>query len=180
MTITCPKCQAQYRYDDSRFGDAPRKRVKCPKCSGVFEVDNPATSSARAAAVAQSGTAAPAGAPEPNGLPQLAPIPRDLRLSLAVIAGPQAGTVFPVSKSRVYIGRGSGMDVQLKDGEVSRRHAMLELQGTDVTLSDLSTTNGTFVDGRRVQKAQIPNQGEFTIGSTTLMLILTDTPESGG
>ena len=42
MIIRCPQCSAQYRYDEARFGGAPRARVKCPKCGRVFEVTNPA------------------------------------------------------------------------------------------------------------------------------------------
>ena len=41
MIITCSQCQAQYRYDVARFGAVRRKRVKCPKCANVFEVENP-------------------------------------------------------------------------------------------------------------------------------------------
>ena len=85
-------------------------------------------------------------------LPELAPLPSDVRFSLAVIAGSQAGSVFPITKPRSFIGRGSAMDVQLKDSEVSRRHAMVEVRDEEATLIDLGATNGTFVDGKRVPR----------------------------
>jgi predicted Zn finger-like uncharacterized protein len=183
VIITCPQCQTQYRYDEARFGAAERKKVKCPKCERVFEVENPSPDTADSTRIGAKGEAAidDAAAQEPESaeLPELAPIPKDLRVSLAVIAGAQAGSVFTVTKPRVFLGRGSSMDIQLKDAEVSRKHAMLEIRGDVATLVDMGTTNGTFMDGERIDREEISNQSEFTLGTTTLMLIVTHTDEAG-
>jgi len=190
VIITCPQCETQYRYEEARFGGAPRKKLKCTHCSFVFEVVNPAsepmdsTNVARKAAQdarVQVGTDTDRFhlEPEQPELPQLAPLPQGVRFALAIIAGSQAGSVFPLTKPRIYIGRGSNMDVQLKDAETSRRHAMLEIRGEkSVVLTDLDSTNGTFVTGERVQRTEIGNQSEFTFGSTTVMLIITDNRDS--
>jgi pSer/pThr/pTyr-binding forkhead associated (FHA) protein len=116
--------------------------------------------------------------PEPPELPPLPPLPDDVRLSLAVIAGTQAGSVFPIGKPRLYLGRGANMDVQLKDSEVSRRHAMHEVRDEEATVVDLGSTNGTFVGGQRIERATLANQGEFSLGSTTFMFIVTPLGES--
>ena len=185
MIITCPQCQTQYRYDDARFGASTRKRVKCPKCSNVFEVDNPspdpgaATSIGVAADEVATVDAEAPNEPESPELAELAPIPKELRVSLAVIAGAQAGSVFQITKPRVYLGRGSSTDVQVKDAEVSRKHAMLEIRGDEATLVDMGATNGTFVQGERVERVTLSNQSEFTLGSTTLMLIVTQSGDVG-
>jgi predicted Zn finger-like uncharacterized protein len=42
LIIQCTSCQARYHYDESRFGGALAKRIKCTKCSSVFEIRNPA------------------------------------------------------------------------------------------------------------------------------------------
>lgn len=42
MIIQCTSCQARYHYDESRFGGASVKRIKCTKCANVFEIQNPA------------------------------------------------------------------------------------------------------------------------------------------
>jgi predicted Zn finger-like uncharacterized protein len=42
VIIQCTSCQARYHYDESRFATAPVKRIKCTKCSRVFEIRNPA------------------------------------------------------------------------------------------------------------------------------------------
>ena len=92
-----------------------------------------------------------------------------------MIAGAQVGAVFKIAKPRVYLGRGTAVDIQLRDAEISRRHAMIEIRGDEVTLVDLGATNGCFVQGARIETAILDHQMEFTLGSTTLMLIITST-----
>jgi predicted Zn finger-like uncharacterized protein len=184
VIITCPECDTKYRYDEARFGGAEVKLVKCTSCQHSFEVRNPLDEPSSATAIGQMFQEVPEeivepaveAEPEAPELPELAPLPKDQRFSLAVIAGSQAGSVFPITKPRVYLGRGSAMDVQIKDSEVSRRHAMLEVRKGKVMLIDMGATNGTWVGGERAEEAEISNQGEFTLGSTTLMLIITGSP----
>ncbi len=183
MIITCPDCNTKYRYDEARFGGAEVKQVKCTSCGHSFEVRNPLDEPSNATSIGKMFKDTPSEVktasipleqePDAPELPELAPLPRDQRFSLAVIAGSQAGSVFPITKPRVFLGRGSAMDVQIKDSEVSRKHAMLEVRGDRVMLVDLGATNGTWVGGERAVESEITNQGEFTLGSTTLMLIVT-------
>jgi hypothetical protein len=119
------------------------------------------------------GSAQVGGGPEVDIEEPLPPLPSDQRYSLAVIAGDQAGTVFQIHKPRVFLGRGSAMDIQLRDSEVSRRHAVLEVREAEVGITDLGATNGTWVEGERVRHRTLGHQDEFTLGSTTLMLIVT-------
>ena len=65
------------------------------------------------------------------------------------------------------------MDIQLRDSEVSRRHAAIEIRELDVELIDLNATNGTWFNGNRIHREKLGHQDEFTLGSTTLMLIVT-------
>ena len=181
MIITCPECDTKYRYDEARFGGAAVKQVRCAHCQHSFEVHNPLDERSDATSVRKGMVDAPGEIsqrpettePEAPELPALPPLRRDMRYSLAVIAGSQAGSVFPVNTPRVFLGRGSAMDVQIKDSEVSRKHAMLEVREDGVIIVDLGATNGVWVGGERAEEVEIPNHGEFTIGSTTLMLIIT-------
>jgi S-DNA-T family DNA segregation ATPase FtsK/SpoIIIE len=110
--------------------------------------------------------------------PRTAPHPASLRLpvgkklSLAVIAGPDAGKTFPIDKPRVVVG-GAGSDVVLTDAEISRSHAALEVDDDAVTVFDLGSTNGTYFGGERVESTPLDHYGEFEVGGTTLMLIVT-------
>ena len=187
MIITCPQCEMRYRYDEARFGAEASKAVKCTSCEHTFDIVNPNTlgdstnvdRDAKPEVSPHEDTEArlPVIEPDAPELPKLAPLPADVRFSLAVIAGAQAGSVFPITKPRIFIGRGSAMDIQLKDSEVSRRHAMVEVRNEEAMLLDLGATNGTFVEGERIDQTALENRAEFTIGSTTLMFIVTPSRE---
>ena len=41
MIIQCGSCQTRYHYDETRFGSAVVKKIRCTKCSTVFEIKNP-------------------------------------------------------------------------------------------------------------------------------------------
>jgi len=99
-------------------------------------------------------------------------MPPDHRVSIAVIAGPEAGRIYPVEKPRVVIGRHDA-DVNVDDPEISRQHAALELSGDKVVLVDMGSTNGTYVGEERIKEMELENQTEFSMGGSTLMLILT-------
>lgn len=112
----------------------------------------------------------PPPAKEPLGLQ----MPAGKRLSLAIIDGPDAGNVFRIEKPRVTIGR-SGADLNLNDTEASRQHAAVEIRDTTYTVSDLGSTNGTLVEGEKIGgPTEISDKGEFVVGSSTLMLIVTE------
>ncbi len=100
------------------------------------------------------------------------PLPRDRRISLALLSGPDTGKVLPCSTSRAVIGR-AGTDIPIQDDEISRRHALIEIRDDRYFLKDLGSTNGTFVDERRITETEIFDKGEFRVGNTHCMLIVT-------
>jgi predicted Zn finger-like uncharacterized protein len=59
VIIQCTSCQARYHYDESRFGGAPAKRIKCTKCATVFEILNPALAPHGAAVPGRTTTLSP-------------------------------------------------------------------------------------------------------------------------
>ncbi len=69
---------------------------------------------------------------------------------LMMKSGPTPGKVYPLEKSVLDIGRDVANDVVVNDAEVSRRHARLTQQAGSYVLEDLGSTNGTFVDGKRL------------------------------
>ncbi len=95
------------------------------------------------------------------------------RFSVAVIQGFNAGEIFPINKVKMMIGR-SDSDINVKDLEASRQHARIDIMGDRVILRDLNSTNGTFVNEQRITTVNLDNQQEFRIGTTVLMLIITD------
>jgi hypothetical protein len=188
IVVECDRCFARHRYDETRFEGRPSRKLRCVKCHEIFEVYNthafetlprlldgalPGVASEAepgSSELAEKAERRPAG----RGAFELR-LPEEGKLSLAVISGPCAGKVFPIDKPRVVIG-GSGADVDLDDPEISREHAVIEVAGDRVTIVDLESSTGTFVRDRRVHDATIHNHGEFTVGGSTLMLIVTQTP----
>ena len=81
------------------------------------------------------------------------------------------GRVLPVTTGRVVVGRSRECDVRVDDGNVSRRHFELVQDGpTTWVVSDLGSTNGTEVNGRRVSGRRKLDDGDrITIGSTELV-----------
>jgi pSer/pThr/pTyr-binding forkhead associated (FHA) protein len=69
------------------------------------------------------------------------------------------------------LGRAREAEIFLRDPEVSRRHARLEAQNGVVYLEDLQSSNGTFLNGRRVSEAiEIRDGDEIDVGSTRLVV----------
>jgi hypothetical protein len=73
-----------------------------------------------------------------------------------------------LSKPRSVLGRARDADVQIEDPNVSRRHAEIVQEGSAYWLVDLGSTNGTEVDGKRVQRARLDDGSRFTLGETTV------------
>jgi hypothetical protein len=66
------------------------------------------------------------------------------------------------------IGRATDNDVVVRDGRASRYHARIVADGDALAIEDLGSSNGTFVDGRRVTYAILAPSAVVTIGDTHL------------
>ncbi len=73
-----------------------------------------------------------------------------------------------VEKRQVVLGRSRECDIQVEDGNVSRRHAELRQEGTSYWIVDLDSTNGLEVNGKRVKRAKLEPGDRFTVGSTEI------------
>jgi hypothetical protein len=96
-------------------------------------------------------------------------------------AGTEAPAILEVNGARhplrppgIVVGRGSEADLRVNDPGVSRRHVEIRVDVADrqVTVSaiDLGSTNGTSIDGRRVQQAQLRDGSTIVIGNTTMVV----------
>ncbi|MCB9918506.1 MAG: FHA domain-containing protein [Planctomycetes bacterium] len=90
---------------------------------------------------------------------------------LQIVEGPHAGTKQEL-RSDVTIGRRTGCELVLdQDEKLSGRHCQIVLEGDGVLLRDLDSTNGTRVDGKRIQELPIAHGDRFQIGLTVVQLV---------
>ncbi|WP_127573692.1 FhaA domain-containing protein [Georgenia faecalis] len=67
------------------------------------------------------------------------------------------------------LGRGSEADIVVDDPGVSRRHLEIRVTASGTIATDLGSTNGTFVEGHRVQAATLVDGNTITIGRTRIL-----------
>ncbi len=88
-------------------------------------------------------------------------------VQLVQTAGPGAERTFRVLPlQRVVIGRSDTSTICLDEGDVSRRHALVEHQDGEPHLIDLASTNGTFVNGERIDAVALATGDRIQIGSS--------------
>jgi hypothetical protein len=181
LIVICRNCNQRYKFDESKLGGRAVGQSHCSNCGGPIRIENPALGAvtippedipallAQMAGDPAADTAKTAvDAARQSGIGMLP----GYRYALAVLAGAAAGSVIPLALAQVTLGR-EGADVVLDDDEASRRHTELTVQGETAMIRDLGSTNGTFVEGRRVKQHVLRNQSEFRIGSHVLMFIAT-------
>jgi hypothetical protein len=94
------------------------------------------------------------------------------RFALRLVSGAQAGESIQIERSGVLIGRRPGNDLVLKDASVSGRHALVRLEGEQVVVEDLGSTNGTRVDGQKVERAEVTPGSSLKLGNIELELLV--------
>jgi len=91
--------------------------------------------------------------------------------SLVYLTGKKRREKVPLMEGGVLtIGRSSTADVTINDHKVSRIHCQIEVSGDKCILSDLNSTNGTFVNGKRVTEWELHHDDQLCVGITTFIL----------
>ncbi|MBI2609502.1 MAG: GGDEF domain-containing protein [Deltaproteobacteria bacterium] len=87
---------------------------------------------------------------------------------LVLISGAPLGKKFPVLPPRVVIGRGEHVELRVQESSVSREHAELEInpKNSIVTLTDLRSTNGTYVNDVPIDSVQLKEGDIIRMGTT--------------
>lgn len=90
---------------------------------------------------------------------------------LVITSGGKAGLEIPLGSEPLTIGRASDAGLQIRDDYTSTHHARLLLWGSNWVVQDLDSTNGTFVDGQRIDSpTQVPIGVPVKVGATTFEL----------
>lgn len=142
----CPSCGS-----DNRQGD-----VKCHSCGALL-------------AGADSTISFPLGNSEPGDIHDIPPVQGSS--DLVVAKGPSSGQRYHLEKDEVILGRDPDNDIFLNDVTVSRHHAKIIQQQGRFSLRDSGSLNGTYLNGNRVDEAELRHGDELWIGKYKLIFV---------
>ncbi len=92
--------------------------------------------------------------------------------TLRFISGKYQGGEFPLRPHReIIIGRSSELDMVLVEDMVSRKHAKIITDERSVSIQDLGSTNGTFVNGEKVRKLDLKDGDRILVGTSIIKLV---------
>lgn len=95
--------------------------------------------------------------------------------ALRFISGKYQGGEFPLRMDReIIIGRSSDLDMVLVEDMVSRRHAKITTTNGEISIQDLGSTNGTFVNGEKISRARLAEGDRILVGTSIIKLVGVD------
>lgn len=104
-----------------------------------------------------------------QGIKNLTGVLGNRQACLIVISGVSVGKMFKLT-NKMIIGRAPDCDICLPDEGISRQHARLEMdEFGSVTIEDLNSTNGTYLNGTRFNRHQLRDGDKVQVGSTTIL-----------
>jgi len=170
VEIHCHLCRHTFHVTDDIFvANRERAELVCPACKGSLQVVNPKLATFRAGRTNKKVSSITSAVTDDGRLLHL---PKDKEISLKALEGEEKGTVYPVTKPRITIGR-TNADITVNDHMVSRVHCALEISDEGVLLRDLESTNGTLVGDEPIQTALLSSGSTFRIGKHLFQLAIT-------
>jgi pSer/pThr/pTyr-binding forkhead associated (FHA) protein len=95
--------------------------------------------------------------------------PPRLLVTTAVEGSDTTQRTYEINTPVTLLGRGTDCDLRLVDPGVSRHHAEIRVEGPEIALVDLGSTNGSFVNGQPIRRVTLVDGSRVTMGRTTLV-----------
>ena len=83
-----------------------------------------------------------------------------MKTSLKVVGGKNDGREIPIKVSKFVIGRGEKAHLRSSSDLVSRQHTLIRVKDGKVTIEDLKSRNGTFVNGQKIEGVHVAKPGD--------------------
>jgi len=96
---------------------------------------------------------------------------------LVVIYPKELRTAKPITEKGLEIGRGQDCDIALNDTWISRKHCKISLLGGRIRVQDLGSTNGTFIDGQKVEDTFLEGSARLQLGEVVAKVDYKDPAE---
>lgn len=90
---------------------------------------------------------------------------------LVIVKGRDVGRTFPLGREKISIGRDPQSDIFLNDITVSRKHALISLEGSLAKISDIGSLNGTYVNRERIDETVLSDRDELQIGKFKMVFL---------
>lgn len=89
---------------------------------------------------------------------------------LTLLLGRRTVHVYDIDQPAIQVGRGEGMDITIDNPSVSRQHAVIRQDGDRWIVADLGSSNGTFLNGEKVEGGVEVKEGdEIGMGKFSLL-----------
>lgn len=90
--------------------------------------------------------------------------------AIKILNGPQQGKVFPLQKGNNILGRSTKADIRIADNGISKNHAQIFITNDKAIVSDLKSSNGTFVNGVKVQNHGLKTGDKILVNQTMITI----------
>ncbi|MBI2083886.1 MAG: GGDEF domain-containing protein [Deltaproteobacteria bacterium] len=102
-------------------------------------------------------------------VPQLDEDKKEKHAYIVFLSGPLVGKIHLLEEGAIKIGRAADADIPINDLGISRHHLEVKLHQGAVKIKDLGSTNGTFLNGTKVQEADLKDGDKIQISSSTII-----------